>query len=398
MYLAEDRIMCLGIHSLGYDLDYLPDAGSTVDPVTSLTRLLGQRRRWINGSWFAFNCVRNHSSKQTTCYIQFLYSLVQKMTWISSAIFYIAMNLTLVTAVREYIEPLFLNFFNVKNDYELYDYTISIFNVRNVVMAIPDVINFVYIMIIFSLILHSLLTNHNTPKFKKVYYMVSTLLGLYGMAVFILLAYNSFQIITETVAGKGKEDFIIPIVYLRAMIIFILVGHALPILLTFSPKKWVEMLTSLISYLFYAPTYLNILMIFAFCRIDDLSWGTKGLDSDGGSSVGREWERRKYVFVLQFISTNVVIAYICVKVSDIDISRNVLILVTTVLVVFMLLFRLIPAIIYLIKFYCNKWFGKKFKPEFIAQNKKNGYRILKALRIIELKIKEIEKVDVKKNK
>jgi cellulose synthase/poly-beta-1,6-N-acetylglucosamine synthase-like glycosyltransferase len=26
MYLAEDRIMCLGIHALGYDLDYLPDA------------------------------------------------------------------------------------------------------------------------------------------------------------------------------------------------------------------------------------------------------------------------------------------------------------------------------------------------------------------------------------
>lgn len=26
MYLAEDRIMCLGIHALGYHLAYLPDA------------------------------------------------------------------------------------------------------------------------------------------------------------------------------------------------------------------------------------------------------------------------------------------------------------------------------------------------------------------------------------
>lgn len=26
MYLAEDRVMCLGIHTLGYDLAYLPDA------------------------------------------------------------------------------------------------------------------------------------------------------------------------------------------------------------------------------------------------------------------------------------------------------------------------------------------------------------------------------------
>jgi len=53
--------MCLGIHALGYDLAYLPDAESYVDPVTSLTRLMGQRRRWINGSWFAFNYVREHS-------------------------------------------------------------------------------------------------------------------------------------------------------------------------------------------------------------------------------------------------------------------------------------------------------------------------------------------------
>ena len=45
MYLAEDRIMCLGIHALGYDISYLPDVESSVDPVTSLTRLLGQRRR-----------------------------------------------------------------------------------------------------------------------------------------------------------------------------------------------------------------------------------------------------------------------------------------------------------------------------------------------------------------
>jgi chitin synthase len=58
MYLAEDRILCLGIHALDYDLHYLPDAESSVDPVTSLTKLLGQRRRWINGSWFAFNYVR----------------------------------------------------------------------------------------------------------------------------------------------------------------------------------------------------------------------------------------------------------------------------------------------------------------------------------------------------
>ena len=103
MYLAEDRIMCLGIHALGYDLAYLPDAESHVDPVTSLTRLMGQRRRWINGSWFAFNYVRQHSFESSSWlfYIQLIYySFVQKLTWVQISIFYIAMNLTLVSAVR----------------------------------------------------------------------------------------------------------------------------------------------------------------------------------------------------------------------------------------------------------------------------------------------------------
>jgi len=59
---------------------------------------------------------------------------------------------------------------------------------------------------------------------------------------------------------------------------FVIVGHALPIIWTLSFRKYVEMITSLLSYLYYAPTYINLLQIFAFSRIDDLSWGTKGLD------------------------------------------------------------------------------------------------------------------------
>lgn len=120
MYLAEDRIMCLCIHALGYDIQYLPDAESYVDPVTSLTRLLGQRRRWINGSWFAFNYVRNHSdeAKSWLFFVQLIYySFVQKLSWISISIFYVSMNLTLVTAVREYVSPMLERFFLTEQEY-----------------------------------------------------------------------------------------------------------------------------------------------------------------------------------------------------------------------------------------------------------------------------------------
>lgn len=199
--------MCLGIHALGYDLDYLPDAQSTVDPVTSLTRLLGQRRRWINGSWFAFNYVRQHSHERSNCIFLvqlYYYIFVQRLAWIGPAMFYISMNLTLVSAVRQYIVPLFLDFFNVKNDYDLYNYSISIFNVKNVVQSIPDVINFVYILIIFSIVLFSLLVNNNDNKFKQIYYMAASMLGVYGLAVLALLIYNSYEIIKDTIYQTAK--------------------------------------------------------------------------------------------------------------------------------------------------------------------------------------------------
>jgi chitin synthase len=58
MNLAEDRILCFNIHKRGYDLAFMPDAYSEVDPIKTLHGMLGQRKRWINGSFFAFAKVK----------------------------------------------------------------------------------------------------------------------------------------------------------------------------------------------------------------------------------------------------------------------------------------------------------------------------------------------------
>ena len=203
---------------------------------------MGQRRRWINGSWFAFNYVRSHSYERSNCkfLIQLIYySFVQKLTWIAPSMFYIAMNLTLIAAVRQYVLPLFEAFFNAENDYELYNYRISIFSVKNVVESVPAIINFIYIMVVFSVVLYSMLVNHNVKKFKSVYYMASSILGFYGLIVMILLIINTYTIVVDMMKGEGTEEYIIPLIYLRSMIIFIIIGHGIPIIWTFSLKKYV---------------------------------------------------------------------------------------------------------------------------------------------------------------
>ena len=47
----------MGIHRNKKKLIFLPDAYSYVDPVKDLPGLMGQRKRWINESFFAFDKV-----------------------------------------------------------------------------------------------------------------------------------------------------------------------------------------------------------------------------------------------------------------------------------------------------------------------------------------------------
>lgn len=57
--LAEDRILSLGLKASGNSFAYMPDVYAVVDPMANLSGLVAQRRRWINGSWFAFYDVIN---------------------------------------------------------------------------------------------------------------------------------------------------------------------------------------------------------------------------------------------------------------------------------------------------------------------------------------------------
>ncbi|KAF0755095.1 hypothetical protein AaE_005085, partial [Aphanomyces astaci] len=56
MYLAEDRILCfelLARKGQRWTMQYVKDAIARTDVPTDLTALIGQRRRWLNGSFFA---------------------------------------------------------------------------------------------------------------------------------------------------------------------------------------------------------------------------------------------------------------------------------------------------------------------------------------------------------
>lgn len=108
IYLAEDRILCMAIHKKGYDMAFLPDANATIDPIPTVHGLLGHRKRWINGSYFAFEKVKKelhrHERKagfSLALNIQFLYlTLVNTLTYFAPALFMFAVHIAM-EAFRE---------------------------------------------------------------------------------------------------------------------------------------------------------------------------------------------------------------------------------------------------------------------------------------------------------
>lgn len=131
-------------------------------------------------------------------FFQLLYYLfVKGITWMQVTIFYVAMNLTLISAVQSYIVPAIASFFQANQSYQLYNYRFGIFNIQNVINSIPDIINFLYITLLFGNLLYSVLVNHNNNKFKRLYYISSTILGIYGLVVVCLLVVNTVGIIIQ---------------------------------------------------------------------------------------------------------------------------------------------------------------------------------------------------------
>ena len=69
-YLAEDRVMCLQIYikkKNKYYLTYVPEAKAVTDGPESLTILIKQRRRWMNGALFGTVKVISNIPNMLSC-------------------------------------------------------------------------------------------------------------------------------------------------------------------------------------------------------------------------------------------------------------------------------------------------------------------------------------------
>jgi cellulose synthase/poly-beta-1,6-N-acetylglucosamine synthase-like glycosyltransferase len=114
MYLAEDRILCLEIvakRGCRYRLEYVKEAIAEADPVTRLVGLMKQRRRWLNGTFFAMLYALGNSgriwtesghsfARKLVLTTEFIYLTVVLVvgTWFGIGIFFVMLSVLLKVA------------------------------------------------------------------------------------------------------------------------------------------------------------------------------------------------------------------------------------------------------------------------------------------------------------
>ena len=283
-FLAEDRIMCLEIfikQNCSYYLTYVPDAKAFTDAPGSLAVLIKQRRRWMNGSLFGtYHVIKNtvhvlscNRTRHGRCFkCGFSFFMIYYILSFTLSFFILGAMYTVITVFfQDYLSKLIEAILGEDNEeliVEITGYVNAFLNYFYIALAFCSVVvsltrpvergiwMFKVVMIIFGICMYVTLGG-------ILYFLIST--GFYPE----ILYYQRYSKWSHT----GLHNFS----YLVLAGTIMMVVFIAPFLLR--PMDAMQNLwryvVGLFSYLFLMPTFINIMQIYAFCNLHDISWGNR---------------------------------------------------------------------------------------------------------------------------
>lgn len=266
MYLAEDRILCFELVSkrnCSWILQYVKSATGETDVPTEMADFILQRRRWLNGSFFAavyalahfYQIFRSkHSFLRNIMFlIEFFYQFLSMLfAWFAIGNFFLVFRI-LTTSL---------------GDSELG------FAPGAVLAAVFEIAYLAVLVTCFVLALGNRPQGSSRLYLSQVYFWAIIMAYLMFATVFITV--KSVQ--AQVKEGGFTFSTLFTNALFRTLILSMVSTYVLYLvasILFFDP--W-HMITSFIQYLLLTPTYINILNVYAFCNTHDITWGTKGDD------------------------------------------------------------------------------------------------------------------------
>jgi chitin synthase len=279
MFLAEDRILCFELVAKAgskWHLTYVKTSKAETDVPEGAPEFISQRRRWLNGSFAAsiyslMHFGRMYSSSHNIIrmfffHVQLIYNIMSLITS-----FFGLCNFWLTTSV---IMNLVGNPEPGKRPWPFGRGT----------PIVNTVLKYLYLAF---LLLQFILALGNRPKGSKYTYLLTmcvfAVIQVYVVTLSLYLVYGA---LTNQTAwdgfrnaqniGQGISAFFTSIV--GVILIALISTFGLYFIASFMYLDPWHMFHSFIQYLLLAPSYMNVLNVYAFCNWHDVSWGTKGSD------------------------------------------------------------------------------------------------------------------------
>ncbi|KAK2466180.1 hypothetical protein APHAL10511_001822 [Amanita phalloides] len=274
MFLAEDRILCFELVAKAGDkwtLTYVQPSKAETDVPEYAAELIGQRRRWLNGSFAAS-----------------VYALVHFFKLYKSGHGPIRMFFFHVQGLYNVFSLLF-SWFALANMWLTFSIIIDLLPSQNIIffgtLAITHWINLVlkWIYVAF-LALQFVLALGNRPKGERTAYAITlwvyAILALYLIVCSFWLTAKSFASIPDSLKNKTAAQVVVTFLYgpAGALIAAMISTFGIYFIASILYRDPWHMFSSFLQYLCLAPSFINVLNVYAFCNLHDVSWGTKGSD------------------------------------------------------------------------------------------------------------------------
>ncbi|KAK9472580.1 chitin synthase-domain-containing protein [Dipodascopsis tothii] len=274
MYLAEDRILCWELvakRGERWILKYVRQCTGETDVPDAVPEFISQRRRWLNGAFFAAVYSQMHFRQIWATD----HSIIRKI-------------MLHIEFVYQFYSLLF-SFFSLGNFFLTFNFITGALAGDNDPIG-ADGGFYIYIVVKFTCVLliasQFIICLGNRPQGAHKMFMISivlfSILTAYSIGCGV---YCVVTIVREKIAGSsqfmGDNSFVNVVISLLST-----VGTYLIMSLLYM-DPW-HMFTSSIQYFLLMPTYTCILQVYAFCNTHDVTWGTKGDNEvaiDLGSAV-----------------------------------------------------------------------------------------------------------------